>query len=362
MPLTDKAATRSLCLGLALAQAQAFATTELDACLLTALKSADANTRVQQIRAACLTNKPAPEPKLTSEITAELNQGSKDTELAQISRTDTAAANGMISSRLIAERTTAFDPFVITPHKMNYLLPASITDNVNTEVYQGVDAWSENLTNTEAKFQLSIKVPLNREDLFIQNDGLFFGFTLQSWWQVYSDNISKPFRETNYQPEVFYLAPLNWHPAGGNTGFALGLEHQSNGRSQLLSRSWNRLYLNFLYEKDNFALSFRPWWRLPESKKQNPLDSDGDDNPDINDYMGHFELALVYKWSDYEWTSQIRENFARHHGALELGFTFPLWGKLRGYAQYSLGYGESLIDYNHSQQRFGLGIALTDVL
>ncbi|MDG1752361.1 MAG: phospholipase A, partial [Thalassotalea sp.] len=57
-----------------------------------------------------------------------------------------------------------------------------------------------------------------------------------------------------------------------------------------------------------------------------------------------------------------RHNFSHQKGGMELSFTFPLWGKLRGYAQYTAGYGESLIDYNHSQQRFGLGIALTNLL
>ncbi len=158
------------------------------------------------------------------------------------------------------------------------------------------------------------------------------------------------------------MTPLDWHPLGSNTGLVIGAEHQSNGRSQLLSRSWNRVYLNFLYEKGNFALSFKPWVRLPEDDKEFTLASDGDDNPDIGDYMGHFELGIVYEWEDYEFSALGRENFAKHHGTIELGVTFPLWGKLRGYAQYINGYGESLIDYNHKQQRFGLGIALTNVL
>ena len=79
--------------------------------------------------------------------------------------------------------------------------------------------------------------------LFVEGDQVFFGFTLQSWWQIYSDEISKPFRETNYQPEFFYFAPINFHPFGGNSAIIIGAEHQSNGRSQLLSRSWNRLYV-----------------------------------------------------------------------------------------------------------------------
>jgi len=36
------------------------------------------------------------------------------------------------------------------------------------------------------------------------SSGLYFGFTAMSFWQVYNDAVSKPFRETNYEPEVFY--------------------------------------------------------------------------------------------------------------------------------------------------------------
>lgn len=269
---------------------------------------------------------------------------------------------GAISKRILAEQQTEFDPYVITPHDMNYIMPFSVTSAINRNAYSKVDHWSENLAEQEARFQLSIKVPLNSDPLFTQGDGLYFGFTLQSWWQVYSDNISKPFRETNYKPELFYLAPTNWHPFGGNVGYMLGIEHQSNGRTQLLSRSWNRLYLNLLYEKNDFALSFRPWWRLPEQAKETPLSSDGDDNPDISDYMGHFEFAMAYQYRQYELQFKGRQNFATHHGFFELGLTFPLWGKLKGYTTFSQGYGESLIDYNHAQKRFGIGLALTDIL
>lgn len=304
-----------------------------DKCLLSAVKSAENSTTVEQIKKQCL-----------------IKANSNVTEI------------GVISSRSIQERETAFDPYVITPHKMNYILPVISTNNLNKEAYQSFGDWSENFESIESKFQISLKIPLNQNDIFIKGDRFFAGFTLQSWWQIYADNISKPFRETNYQPEVFYVAPLNWHILGGNTGIMLGLEHQSNGRSQLLSRSWNRAYLNFLYEKGNFALSFKPWFRLSEEAKETELSPEGDDNPDISDYMGHFELSSVYKLSDYEFSMKGRQNFSEHHGGIELGVTFPLWGKLRGFAQYTAGYGESLIDYNHKQQRFGLGIALTNAL
>jgi len=270
---------------------------------------------------------------------------------------------GVLANRVIREKRTAADPYVLTPHKMNYILPLSMVDEINREAYQGFSDWSDELKDAEAKFQISLKVPLLTNSLFQEGDQIFFGFTLQSWWQIYAEEISKPFRETNYQPEFFYFTPINFHPFGGNSALVVGVEHQSNGRSQVLSRGWNRIYVNYLYEKRNFAFSLRPWYRVPESEKESPSDGQGDDNPDILDYMGHFELGMLYKYdSDYELSFLGRNNFATHKGFVELGITFPLWGKLKGYAQFSSGYGESLIDYNVNQKRFGIGIALTNLL
>ena len=286
-----------------------------------------------------------------------------EVEIAKLSITsDSTSSVGAISSRIIKERQTEFEPYVITPHKINYILPAITTDGINKEVYSGFEGYKENLEDIETKFQLSFKVPLNYESILIEGDGLYFGFTIQAWWQIYAENISKPFRETNYQPEIFYLTPLDWHPFGGNTGMIAGIEHQSNGRAQNLSRSWNRVYANFLFEKNNFALSFKPWLRLSENEKAFKFDPKGDDNPDIEDFFGHYELSVVYKWHDLEFSMSGRQNFSTSKGSAEFGFTFPLWGKLRGYATAFSGYGESMIDYNHSQTRFGLGIALSNVL
>ena len=51
-------------------------------------------------------------------------------------------------------------------------------------------------------------------------------------------------------------------------------------------------------------------------------------------------------------------------GALELGWSFPLWTYpyMKGYIQYFRGYGESLIDYDQRVNRIGIGISLTDWL
>jgi phospholipase A1 len=311
-------------------------------CLFDAIKTADKANTLAELEKYC-------EEKIATQIIAR-----EDGQAIEL---------GALANRIIREKRTAFDPYIITPHKMNYILPVAMTDGINKAAYKDYSNWADNLEDIEAKFQLSIKVPLLTDSLFVEGDQIFFGFTLQSWWQLYSDKISKPFRETNYQPEFFYIAPINFHPFGGNSAIIFGAEHQSNGRSQLLSRSWNRLYVTYLYEKRNFALSLRPWYRIPESEKETPASSDGDDNPDILDFMGHFELGMAYKLNeDYELSFKGRESFTHHNGFVEVGITFPLWGKLKGYAQFSSGYGESLIDYNYNQQRLGIGIALTKIL
>jgi len=269
--------------------------------------------------------------------------------------------NSAYFSRLSSEKKSSFDPYVMTPHKMTYLLPFSVSDNMNRDIYQGIGQWGEEIQSLEAKFQFSLKIPLTQSAIFTEGDSLDFGFTLQSWWQLYNQELSRPFRETNYQPELFYTAPLDWQPFGGQTNIVVGFEHQSNGRTQMLSRSWNRLYYTFTFAKDNYAVSLRPWWKIPEGDKPTTPDESANDNVDISDYMGHFDLTVLYKWHSLEFSFVGRQNFNEHKGGMELGVTFPLSGKLKGYFQYTNGYGESLIDYNHSQQTFGIGIALTEI-
>lgn len=265
-----------------------------------------------------------------------------------------------LSKRLRQDTDNVLKPFTLMAHKPNYLLIAAHnTYGYNPEAYQEqFDDPSLDVKDTEAQFQLSVKFPL-AVNLFDTVD-IYGAYTNRSFWQVYSSDISAPFRETNHEPEGWVQFNPNWEFFGfTNTANMFGIVHQSNGRGGVLSRSWNRIYANFVIERGNFALSFKPWYRLSE-------DEEDDDNPDITDYLGHYEIRAAYKWKEHVFSAMSRNNLESgfSEGAVELGWSFPLWSYpyLKGYVQYFTGYGESLIDYDQYVNRIGIGIALTDWL
>jgi phospholipase A1 len=249
--------------------------------------------------------------------------------------------------------------FVPRPYKPVYVLPATWTDRVNRRPASPAPdhtvADPLELRPVEAKYQLSLKAQLARE-LMGTPLSLWGGYTQSSRWQVYNGADSRPFRETNYEPELMLVWPLNREWLGWRLGLAsLSLNHQSNGRALPLSRSWNRLIGTLAFERGEWVAEIRPWWRIPEREAD-------DDNPDINDYVGRMELQLSRYWGDHALSLQLRHTLrtgARSRGSAQLDWVFPLSGALHGYLQVFGGHGESLVDYNLRQTKIGLGVTIT---
>ncbi|NTW66001.1 MAG: phospholipase A [Nitrospirae bacterium] len=259
-----------------------------------------------------------------------------------------------IEDRLRSERATRENSFVLTPHRPNYILPVTYNASVNRAPY---GAEGDQLQSVEVKFQISFKADI-ASGLFGKNGDLYIAYTQLSMWQAYNSDYSSPFRETNYEPEAFLSFDTDVRALGlRNRLLLLGIAHQSNGQTEPLSRSWNRVYAEFVLDRGRFALAIKPWYRFRESAAE-------DDNPDIGRYMGPGEIRMFYEWKKYVLGLTVRNNFRidDQKGAEQLEFSFPLTRRIKGYFQYFYGYGETLIDYIARTNRVGIGILLTDWL
>lgn len=262
--------------------------------------------------------------------------------------------------RAEAEDKVINNRFVLTPHRPNYFLP--ITYNAKPQFIPTLG--DDNLIDKEeVHFQLSVKFAVIN-NLFDTDAHLMMAYTTRSFWQAFNSDASAPFRDTNHEPEIFLAAPLDFNLGPVYfQGLQVGINHQSNGRSQLLSRSWNRVYADLVFGIGDLAFSLKPWYRVREDTKETPFAAEGDDNPDIEKYLGHFELVSAYSWDKHTFSAMVRNNLrSDNYGALQLNWSFPMGSRAKGYLYFFDGYGESLLDYNHRNQRLGFGIVLTDWL
>lgn len=227
-------------------------------------------------------------------------------------------------------------------HKPMFLLPYTYSP-----AYEGRHA--------EVLFQLSFK-----QRLF--GIPLYAAYTQKSFWQAYDSHESSPFRETDYNPELFYrYIPADrarWYHLGADVGF----EHESNGKGLPDSRSWNRFYAAIFQAEDNHLIYWKWWYRLPENDSLPPTDPQRDDNPHIGYYYGYSELTYEQQlWGKQLARAMVRFNPITGKGAVNLQYTIPnraadpdffwmlyLWQ----------GYGEDLLNYNHSVFRLGVGVSL----
>ncbi|MCX5909294.1 MAG: phospholipase A [Deltaproteobacteria bacterium] len=244
--------------------------------------------------------------------------------------------------------------YVITPHRSNYMLPFTFNESPNTDSARESGS-NKDMKKAEVKFQLSFKVKL-WQDILDKEMDLWVGYTQQSFWQFYDFEDSSPFRETNYEPELLLNFKTDYNVLGFKGRFInVGLNHQSNGRSELSSRSWNRIVTNLGLEKNNFSLLLKGWYRIPEAAQD-------DDNPNIEDYLGYGEVWGYYFWKKHRFGVMLRDNlkFPSNRGAVQLEWSFPMIERVSGYVQYFNGYGENLLDYRHNVNRIGIGFILTD--
>ena len=247
------------------------------------------------------------------------------------------------------------------------------SDSVNTAPSSAAAGHTATYTpyrTSETRIQLSVRTKI-AQGLLTQSesgrsDSLWFGYTQQSYWQLFSPDLSRPFRSTDHEPELVYVYPstlaLPWDWKLRYTG--AGLVHQSNGQSLPLSRSWNRVVLMAGMEKGNdLRVAARAWARLPESDAK-------DDNPGISNYIGRAEVAGFWNVNkDNTLGVTLRHSLRSDaRGSIRLEWLQTLGGSaasgdysgLRFHTQLFSGYGDSLVDYNRRRTGLSLGLSLVE--
>jgi phospholipase A1 len=223
--------------------------------------------------------------------------------------------------------------------------------------------YSYGLQHTEVKFAFSLKAMAVSSSILGHHNSVWFAYTQQSYWQALDAAHSRPFIESNYEPELIFSHRFGDAPAPGSGlqpfFLNLGAVHQSNGQSDPRSRSWNRLtaqlgLVDRLSDHRSLALLIRPWYRIRESAAD-------DNNPDITHYLGHGDLEALY------WSGDNTVSLLARIRSLQADFSTPLLflnegtskrNSLQLHLQLFTGYGESLIDYRQRHTTFGLGVSV----
>jgi phospholipase A1 len=230
-----------------------------------------------------------------------------------------------------------------------------------------------NYKRSEMRLQLSVRTKVAKglltsgEGDDAGSDSVWVGYTQQSYWQLFNGAISRPFRTTDHEPELIYIYPHQIDLPGGwkYRLSGMGLNHQSNGQSLPLSRSWNRFYVMGAAEKDlggdaSLTVQARVWGRLRES-------SGSDDNPDISDNIGRAELSSQWQINKaHSLGLTLRHSLksqARGSARLEwmkASTAIADSAALRYHVQLFSGYGDSLVDYNRRRTVLSVGLSLVD--
>lgn len=223
-------------------------------------------------------------------------------------------------------------------HKDNFIA-------TGTELFSKTTKW-----NSDAKFQVSIKQRLTNSTLPFQTH-IFLTYTQKAFWDIYRESF--PFRDLNFNPTIGIGRPLI-HNNRFLGMIGVEFEHESNGKDEDASRSWNKI-------SANSTLIFRDRWVL-QTKLWIPF-VDGDSNPDLTQYAGYGFAALTY--SSVKRKYNVSCVVTKRAGSIldaniMLNFSVRMFSNedIYLYLEYYDGYGESLLDYKEYRQRIRAGITI----
>ena len=210
-----------------------------------------------------------------------------------------------------------------------------------------------NKANTNIKFQISIAQKLTKATL-PWGTYLYLYYSQKVFWNVLQN--SMPMTDLNFNPGIGLAKPLFVKDRFIGK-LTLQLEHESNGRDGIESRSWNKVTLGGSIMLDpNFVVYGKFWIPI----------IDGENNKDILHYCGIYQVGWTLMSPNRKFSlglSLVKRlgKFFNYNTTVEIAYRWSTKSNQYLFAQYYNGYGEGLLDYKqfHSQLRIGIVIKPT---
>lgn len=204
--------------------------------------------------------------------------------------------------------------------------------------------------NTNVKFQISVRLKLTESTLPL-GTYLYLCYTQKVFWNVLEKSL--PMTDLNFNPGIGLAKPF--FKNGKYIGkIMLQLEHESNGRDSIQSRSWNRLSLGAdVLISNNLLVHAKAWVPFV----------DGRYNKDLLKYVGLFQVGSELSSNDRRWRGSLvftkRKTWKLDFNTVvEISWQFSKKADWNLFAQYYNGYGEGLLDYNRFSSHLRAGIVI----
>lgn len=264
-------------------------------------------------------------------------------------------STNLLEERLFKQRIAEADHLSFIPYRENYLIYSKLLDGVNQNPIDTAFPNEEHsFRDYELQFQFSFMVPI-AVDMFDSPVSLYVAYTNRSFWQLFDIQDSKPFRETNHEPEIWlsYFYDLKWGEFNAPMIW-LGLNHQSNGQYENLSRGWNRIFIKAFFDYRRYSFSIIHWNHLKEG---DPID----DQYKYEKFIGSGEISVDYAFSKNDLSLTYAYSLeGSEFGSITLEFAHPITDSLALYLRYFDGYGESLIDFDYESRTLSAGVKLNE--
>lgn len=204
--------------------------------------------------------------------------------------------------------------------------------------------------NTNVKFQISVAQRLTKSVL-PWHTYLYLFYTQKCFWNVLEKSF--PMTDLNFNPGIGLTKPLFVKDRFIGK-FSLIIEHESNGRDSIQSRSWNRISLAANILIDPTIMIHGKFW-IPFI--------DGENNRDLLDYYGIYQYGISYMARNKRFEASLILTKRRgwnfnFNTVLELSYKIRKQDNQYLFLQYYNGYGEGLLDYKEYKSQLRVGIVI----